>query len=190
MFTIAICLGLFALLCIVYGVIRDTILVNKTGNIFLSVVWTYLGGVASLTVMVAVILKYVLLPKGAMQCIHNTNTTLALPPRQQEFDLAARARLTKSRRMPTYTTPITHPPLLETPRNTIPACLVVAYAMNSRSSKKFTWHISIIVRTVMTPLTMTMTILECNRYTTRHHHVKAWSAMIYRFIKYKYLALN
>ncbi|CDH50233.1 hypothetical protein RO3G_00644 [Lichtheimia corymbifera JMRC:FSU:9682] len=57
MFTIAICLGLFALLCIVYGVIRDTILVNKTGNIFLSVVWTYLGGVASLTVMVAVILN-------------------------------------------------------------------------------------------------------------------------------------
>lgn len=64
MFTIAICLGLFALLCIVYGVIRDTILVNKTGNIFLSVVWTYLGGVASLTVMVAVILKYVLSTKA------------------------------------------------------------------------------------------------------------------------------
>lgn len=57
MFTIAICLGLFALLCIVYGVIRDTILINKTGNIFLAVIWTYLGGVATLCVMTAVILK-------------------------------------------------------------------------------------------------------------------------------------
>lgn len=116
--------------------------------------------------------------------------SLALPPRQQEFDLAARARLTKSRRMPTSTTPITHPPLLETLKNTIPACLVVVYVTNSRSSKRSTWHISINIGVVTTPLTMTMTILECNLYTTRHHHVKAWSAMIYRFIKYKYLALN
>lgn len=57
--TIALCLMLFAVQCILYGILRYQILTSTPGSIVLSIFWTYLGPAACFCVEVAVIFKYV-----------------------------------------------------------------------------------------------------------------------------------
>ena len=42
-----------------YGALRDLIMVNTPGSIFLGAIWNYLGSVATLCVEIAIIFKYV-----------------------------------------------------------------------------------------------------------------------------------
>lgn len=58
--TIALCLMLFAVQCILFGILRHRILTSTPGQIVLSAVWTYLGQAACFCVEIAVIFKYAL----------------------------------------------------------------------------------------------------------------------------------
>ncbi|KAI7858374.1 hypothetical protein BDC45DRAFT_498207 [Circinella umbellata] len=52
---IVICLMLFAIFLLMYGALRDLIMVNTPGSIFLGAIWNYLGSVATLCVEIAII---------------------------------------------------------------------------------------------------------------------------------------
>ena len=56
---IAVCLMLFAIFLLMYGALRDMIMVNTPGSVFLGVIWNYLGSAATLCVEIAIIFKYV-----------------------------------------------------------------------------------------------------------------------------------
>lgn len=55
---LAVCLLMFALLLLMYGALRDQIMVNAPGSIFLGVVWNFLGPLTTLCVEIAIIFKY------------------------------------------------------------------------------------------------------------------------------------
>ncbi|KAI7875348.1 hypothetical protein K492DRAFT_115096, partial [Lichtheimia hyalospora FSU 10163] len=52
---IVVCLLLFAIFLLMYGALRDKIMVNVPGSIFLGVIWNYLGPITTLCVEIAVI---------------------------------------------------------------------------------------------------------------------------------------
>ncbi|KAI9360651.1 hypothetical protein BD770DRAFT_409092 [Pilaira anomala] len=52
---IAICLLMFAIFLLVFGVLREKIIVNKLGSIILGAIWNFLGAVATFGVEVAII---------------------------------------------------------------------------------------------------------------------------------------
>lgn len=54
---IVVCLLLFAIFLLMYGALRDKIMVNVPGSIFLGVIWNYLGPVTTLCVEIAVIFQ-------------------------------------------------------------------------------------------------------------------------------------
>lgn len=54
---IAICLLMFAIFLLVFGVLREKIIVNKLGSIILGAIWNFLGAVATFGVEVAIIFK-------------------------------------------------------------------------------------------------------------------------------------
>lgn len=51
------CLMMFATFLLLYGILRDLIMVNVPGSVFLSVVWTYLGPLATAAVELAIFVK-------------------------------------------------------------------------------------------------------------------------------------
>ncbi|KAI8138695.1 hypothetical protein BJV82DRAFT_522986 [Fennellomyces sp. T-0311] len=52
---IVICLMMFAILLLMYGALRDEIMINIPGSVFLGVTWNYLGPLATLGVEIAII---------------------------------------------------------------------------------------------------------------------------------------
>lgn len=54
---ITICLLMFAIFLLTYGVLRDIIMVNQLGSVILGGIWTFLGALATLGVEVAIIFK-------------------------------------------------------------------------------------------------------------------------------------
>ncbi|KAI9245213.1 hypothetical protein BDA99DRAFT_421568, partial [Phascolomyces articulosus] len=52
---IALCLMLFAIFLLMYGALRDQIMINVPGSVFLGVIWNYLGAAATLCVEIAII---------------------------------------------------------------------------------------------------------------------------------------
>ena len=48
---------MFAIFLLMYGALRDIIMVNVPGSVFLGVIWNYLGPLATLGVELAVIFK-------------------------------------------------------------------------------------------------------------------------------------
>jgi hypothetical protein len=54
---ITICLLMFAVFLLVFGILRETIIVSVAGSITLGAIWNYLGAVATLGVEIAIIFK-------------------------------------------------------------------------------------------------------------------------------------
>lgn len=54
---IVICLMMFAVFLLLYGALRDQIMVNVPGSIFLGVIWNFLGPLTTLFVEMAIIFK-------------------------------------------------------------------------------------------------------------------------------------
>jgi hypothetical protein len=51
------CLMMFATFLLLYGILRDLIMVNVPGSVFLAVVWTYLGPLATAAVELAILIN-------------------------------------------------------------------------------------------------------------------------------------
>lgn len=52
---ITICLMMFAVFLLIFGILRETIIVNKVGSIVLGAIWNFLGAVATTSVEIAII---------------------------------------------------------------------------------------------------------------------------------------
>jgi hypothetical protein len=54
---ICICLMMFAVFLLVFGVLREIIIVDAVGSVILGAIWSFLGAVSSISIQVAVIFK-------------------------------------------------------------------------------------------------------------------------------------
>ncbi|KAG1515237.1 hypothetical protein G6F47_004925 [Rhizopus delemar] len=54
---IVVCLWMFATFLLIYGILRNQIIVDKLGSIVLGAIWTYLGAVCTLGVVIAVLIN-------------------------------------------------------------------------------------------------------------------------------------
>ncbi|KAG1216582.1 hypothetical protein G6F35_009963 [Rhizopus arrhizus] len=54
---IVVCLWMFATFLLIYGILRNQIIVDKVGSIVLGAIWTYLGAVCTLGVVIAVLIN-------------------------------------------------------------------------------------------------------------------------------------
>lgn len=54
---IVVCVWMFASFLLLYGILRPLIIVNKVGSIVLGTIWTYLGAVSTLGVVIAILIK-------------------------------------------------------------------------------------------------------------------------------------
>ncbi|KAI8373221.1 uncharacterized protein BYT42DRAFT_579638 [Radiomyces spectabilis] len=63
---IAVCLMTFATFLLLYGILRNMIIVNFPGSIFLAVIWTYLGPVTTIFVELAIIINPVIKDNPAL----------------------------------------------------------------------------------------------------------------------------
>lgn len=54
---ITICLMMFAVFLLVFGILRDIIVINVVGSVTLGAIWNFLGAVATLGVEIAILFK-------------------------------------------------------------------------------------------------------------------------------------
>lgn len=54
---IVVCVWMFASFLLLYGILRPLIIVNKVGSIVLGTIWTYLGAVSTLGVVIAILIN-------------------------------------------------------------------------------------------------------------------------------------
>ena len=54
---ISVCLMMFAIFLLLYGVLREMIIVNYVGSVVLGTIWNFLGAVATIGVEIAIIFK-------------------------------------------------------------------------------------------------------------------------------------
>ena len=54
---LAICLMMFAIFLLLFGILRELIVVNIYGSVILGAVWNFIGVVATTGVLVAVLIK-------------------------------------------------------------------------------------------------------------------------------------